>query len=175
MKKFLFLIPALAVLFLNSCNKDKDQIFTSCSFSVTVDHTKSIDDMITAGHYDVVSNKITDNHFGDNNSYANQEEIITITLLGFDGKVTFKEAVKKIKAEGYRPATSAEFLAMTAQHPNSYRNNAAVAAGTTWKNGVDVKEIIGACTSGAEKRLFVDWTWMPYQFTEGYMFAAVKN
>jgi len=83
-------------------------------FPVVVDYDKSLDDMIQAGNYDWVCEKITAENFPYD---CEGKHGVRLEYHRFDRVVTGEEAFELLDMAGFRPATLPELLAFGAAFP----------------------------------------------------------
>ncbi len=81
-------------------------------FSITVDYSKSIGEMIAAGEYDVV---VPTNASFELKTNGGKEVTLTAKLIHFVNAASSADAIALMKKDGGRPATIEELLACGAQ------------------------------------------------------------
>ncbi len=86
------------------------------SFTVDVDYTKPISEMVEAGNYDVASGKINEQRFTIAHRPSGSVEI---AIFGYEDSELPEHALTDITSQGYRPVELAEILALGAQHPDA--------------------------------------------------------
>lgn len=99
-------------------------------FSVTVDCTKSLLEMIAAGNYGHIWHKITPENFPVVGEGIVQYEI---ALFHFDRDVMSKSVLARLDKLGYRPATLPELLSLGAAFPKLQDQFPIAALGSQWR------------------------------------------
>ncbi|MEK7078409.1 MAG: hypothetical protein AAB911_02465 [Patescibacteria group bacterium] len=100
-------------------------------FPVTVDYTRTLSDMISAGHYDSVNDDITADHFPVSGEGVVE---VKLELVHFDRVMESDDVLKELDKDGLRPATLAELLAFGAKYPDIQRQFPIIALGAVWQN-----------------------------------------
>ncbi len=88
-------------------------------FSVTVDYSQTLEEMIAAGHYDWKNSDINQDNFPVRGEGKKEVEV---TLVHFNRLVESDEAIREMEAKGYRPATIEELLALGKEQPDLQRS-----------------------------------------------------
>lgn len=99
------------------------------SFSLVLDYSKSVEQMLADGGYDYKNSSITDGHFPRK---AKGSVTITPELVHFDRFISSDDALKELSKRGLRPATMAELLAFGSKYPDLQRQFPIVALGSVW-------------------------------------------
>lgn len=144
----------------------KTPIVVKCNvlatYSVSVNMYLSLKEMIKAGEYDYVNRNITaanfpigDVYYGSKDAIQRLQiyEDITIDLVNFDfqdggtiynfQRKTYRQILQAISEAGYRPTTTAEVLALGAQHQNVQLGRFIISLGQFYKPGwLSKKEVI---------------------------------
>lgn len=146
-----------------------DEVIHSNLYPVTVNYGLSLAEMITAGKYDEVDDKITQNCFPVEGEGAVD---IKIQLVHFGRRTESNEAIHKLNAGGLRPATLPELLAFGAKFPESCESPIA-AIGSVWRRGRDHRSVPYLWDDGYGLSLHL------HDFEVGwygsYRFAAVRK
>ncbi len=116
------------------------------SLELTVDHRKSVEEMLQAGGYNYTNENITDAHFPH---LREGVEAVTIDLVKFDRAGTTAERERQLAAFGDL-AEMDDMLATGVQHPDEQRKYPIVFLGSAWvhPSGRDV----GYLSGGADDR-----------------------
>lgn len=124
-------------------------------YPITVDYSKSLDEMIKAGHYDWVNFDITSKHFPIN--LSGKHELVP-ELIHY-GKAKSSDAViRDLDQRGLRPATVAELLAFGEAYPDKRREFPIVALGSVWQNWCGYCLIVYLGGDGSRRELvLIDW------------------
>ena len=112
-------------------------------FSILVDYTHSLAQMIAAGKYDWVNSDITDQHFpppsiptglppSTGSGQATKAEL-KVELVHFNRTISSNDAIAELKQKGLRPATIHELLAFGSTYPEEQRKYMIVALSSVWR------------------------------------------
>ena len=103
---------------------------THTTFTVTVDETKTVEELVSEGghdHHDWDGLRINSKNFPRHENGAKSEK--DIVLFHFGKKMTSGRIVGEMEKEGYRPATAHELLSLGIAHPELQREFPVVALG----------------------------------------------
>jgi hypothetical protein len=128
MKKVMFLLVPIMALFLASCGCNSSNVVEDLVLPVTVDYSKSIENYVDEGHYDLVNGNIS------SISLANDthDTVITqnATLIAFNRSMASEDVVAQLKLRGFRPGTARELYALGAHYPRLQREISIIALGS---------------------------------------------
>ena len=98
------------------------------TYSVRIDYSQTLDEMVEAGNYDWVSKYIQRGNIPVEGEGVKEAKLVLIT----SGKpwTSFDEAVEEIKKRNLRPANFPELLAFGAKYPDIQRKYPITAIGT---------------------------------------------
>ena len=102
------------------------------SFSVAINYSESLRQMIEAGSYDEVSKDISPRNFYLQSVGHRRAEL---TLVQFGYAMSPFEMIERMKAQGFRPATIEELLAIGREKPDLQRTIPIVALGSSRTHG----------------------------------------
>jgi len=131
------------------------------SFTVTIDYTQSLADMIRAGNYDWVNEDITQEHFP---IQGERRQEVTVTLFHFNRSVSSGDAIAGIKQQGYRPGEIEHLLALGAAHPDLQKQFPIIALGSVWSPPGGSRCVPSVPWRGAGRSLHLLWfdgAWRP--------------
>jgi hypothetical protein len=137
--------------------------------SVSVDYSRSLTQMIMAGRYDEVHRDITPRNF---RLTATGFREIELNLVQFKRPVAPLEAVVLMKAEGYRPATIEELLALGSQYPELQKSVPIGALGSA--NVIQNRRFV-PCLSGSLSHRALTLAIIYRRWSTCYRFAFVKE
>ncbi|OGZ06096.1 MAG: hypothetical protein A2845_01625 [Candidatus Lloydbacteria bacterium RIFCSPHIGHO2_01_FULL_49_22] len=102
-------------------------------YTVTVDYSQSLRQMITNARFDDVGPAVKEENFP---RMEKGKIVVAVELISIDQYVVGDEALKKIALMGYRPATLHETLAMIAADPTLLNKSGPpiIALGSPWLN-----------------------------------------
>lgn len=151
---------------LNTLSIPPQQAF---SYHVTVDYSRSVEQLVNDGKYDWSNSSITGGNFPSTEKGKTQVEIY---LVSFDHYVSSEQAIKEMSAQGLRPATLKELLSLGIDHPDLQRNGTIVALGSTRRYPSDGSYVPYLGRRGSGRYLGLIW-WDGYWDSE-WRFAAVR-
>lgn len=100
------------------------------SFSIHIDYSQSLADMITAGKYDWKNDDITEKRFPLKGEGSIEH---TVHLLHYDRVMRSDDVITQMDADGFVPALIEDLLAFGAQHPEEQRKYPIIALGSSAK------------------------------------------
>jgi hypothetical protein len=99
------------------------------AFTVVVDYTKSLADMIKAGGYDWKNSDITADHFP---VVGSGQAEVGLELVHYGKNMSTEDVLADLDKRSLRPATLAELLAFGAKYPDEQRKYPIIALGSVW-------------------------------------------
>ncbi len=122
------LLPAMAIL--SSCGGGNQ--IDELRMNVIIDYSKSIDDLVTMGNYDLVNSGISNNAFIQKGGDDKKDTIMTreAILLNFNRKMSSEDIVAQMVVRGLRPATARELLTLGNEYPRLQREMSIIALGS---------------------------------------------
>lgn len=97
------------------------------TYSITVDYSKTLAEMIRSGNYRWRDHAINNKHFQNKLS-------LNVKLIHYDKIMKLDAVIRNLKIRGLRPATLPELLAFGVKYPEKQRRFRIVALGSTWKD-----------------------------------------
>jgi len=148
----------------------KAELKTRTRFPVTVDYTKPLDAMITAGNYDYRNDNITTENFPVTGNGTVECEVI---LVHFDRDIKSEAAITELEQMGLQPAKIEHLLALGAKHPDLQREFPIICLGSSWvhSDGDRVVPYLGHWD--AERGLVLRW--FVSRWSRFCRFAAVRK
>lgn len=140
----------------------------SQAYAITVDYGLSLDKMIEAGNYNVVSSNINTEGYPVNGQGSVSKDIV---LFQFAKATCSEDVIAAMALSGYRPADHIELLALGAQHPNLQRELPTLALGQAGCKNVMVLSCGTARGTGRSLRELG----FEADFSPNNYFAAVKK
>ncbi len=125
------------------------------AFTVSVDYAKTLPEMIAAGKYDWKNEDITEANFPQTHA----EEVIdtTIEFVHLNRDASTDEALRYLEAEGLRPATLEELLALGEKHPDLQRDFPIIALGSVWQYSCGDRRVPCLGRGVAGRILYLGW------------------
>jgi len=140
------------------------------TFKVLVDYSKTLAEMIQAGHYDWVNSDITSDHFPVKGSGQQEKEVV---LFHFGRNISSDDAIAEMTKAGYRPAKVEELLDLGASQPELQKQFPIVGLGSAWQHPNGHRYVPSLYWFDAKRNL--DLLWFESDWDEDYHFAAVRN
>lgn len=139
-------------------------------YSLVVDYSKSLSEMIAAGKYDWVNDDITAKHFP---VMGNGQAEIVPQLVHFNRSISSDTAIAELNSRGLRPATLPELLAFGAKYPELQRQFPIVALGSVWVRLSGSRCV--ACLHGVGVERDLGPSWCGDGWHDGCRFLAVPK
>lgn len=140
------------------------------SYSITVDYSQTVEQLVRIGRYDWADDGINSPNFPSREKGQAQ---IDISLLNFDHSISSEDVIKAMGAQGLRPATLKELLALGTAFPDLQRQNPIVALGSTRRYPYGYVYVPYLGRNDGYRRLDLRWFgggWLP-----NWRFAAVRK
>jgi hypothetical protein len=102
----------------------------TCSFKVTVDYSRTLQEMIKAGNYGSVNSEITAEHFP---VIAKGRVVTEIVVVHFNRNISSKDALDEMARFGLRAAALPELLAFGEAQPEVQQQFPVIALGSFWQ------------------------------------------
>ena len=142
---------------------------STVTYTITVNHDLSLEQLIVAGHYDFMNPFITPKYFP---LQGKGKEQLVVAVVTIDRSMSSEGVIAYLVEQGLRPATVAELLTFGAAFPDEQRKHEIVALGSVAE--VDGRRNVPCLYEvGAWRLLYLDWWdggWSGY-----YRFLAVRN
>ena len=154
--------------------KDKSAIISGMGndsnlYSITVNYSLSLEEMVAAGRYDWKNNDITAKHF----SVKGEGVVdVDIELVHFDRVMDSSDEVIRELNVGLRPAKIEELLAFGAKYPDVQRQFPIVALGSVWQH-LDDRHVPFLWGYSDERYLYLDW--FGDRWRGNFRFLAVRK
>ena len=101
-------------------------------FTLTVDYSKTLEEAIDAGKYDLVNDHINNENFPVSPEIIGEKINISGKLFHFDRQISSNDVIAKMDKEGYRPATLMELLTLGILFPDLQKWFPIIALGSSW-------------------------------------------
>ena len=136
-------------------------------YPITVDYSKTLEEMIIEGKYDRVTSDINCVNFPMPSDKSGSEKLEAV-ILHFDKIVRIEDVLKILNRRNLRPGTLPELLAFGTKHPEEQRKYQIFAVGSFWSDSVGDRFIVhligGNLARGVELDFRNNW-WDPrYNF-----------
>ena len=119
-------------------------------YPVTVDYSKTLAEMISAGHYNGGNDEITAENFPFDGEGTVEVEV---QLVHLNRVASTDEVLAHLEVNGLRPATLAELLAFGAANPDVQREFSVVALGSSWVSRLGARNVPYLYRRGAKRNL----------------------
>lgn len=141
------------------------------TLELTVDHGKSVEEMVKAGKYNYANDNITGEHFPHPRE---GEETVTIDLVKFDQSGTTAERERQLATHGDL-AEMDDMLALGVQHPDQQRQYPIVFLGSTWVDPRGLRSVGCLWGDGSERLCSLDWGYPDRRWPPLYVFAVRRR
>lgn len=139
-------------------------------FTVTVDYSKPLPEMIATGRYDWTNSDITSGHFPAKGSGVAE---LKLELVHLGKAASTDEVLRYLDEQGYRPATLPELLAFGAKFPEEQRKYPVVALASVWRRSDGSRDVPYLYRDDAGRNLSLHWSGDGWD--GGYRFLAVRK
>lgn len=142
-------------------------------YTVSVDYSKSVAEMVEAGHYDWSNDNINGTNFK-----VNGNGVVTVDpeLVHLNRSASSEEVLVHFEANGLRPATMAELLAFGETYPEIQREFPIVCldkGGSSWVYPSGYRRVPCLRQDGSERKL--DLYWFGSDWRDICRFLAVRK
>ena len=124
------------------------------AYPLTVDYSKTFEQMIAAGSYDWVSSDITSEHFPVKGT---GEIELEGQLIHYGRNMSSEAVLADLDQRGLRPATMAELLAFGAKYPELQRQFPIVELGSVWQSPDGDRDVGCLGRGGRGRGLRLGW------------------
>ena len=125
--------------------------------TLTVDYSRTVQEMINAGNYEWINSDITAKHFPLPTELNGKKVPVSTKLFHFNRSISSKDAIAEMDKAGYRPATLAELLALGEAHPELQREFPIVALGSVWRVAYVNRNVPVLSFDDYRRRLILVW------------------
>jgi hypothetical protein len=101
---------------------------------LTVDYSRTIQEMIGAGNYDWVHSDVTEECFSLPSELKGKKVSISTKLFHFNSSIDSEDVIFEMNKANFRPATLAELLALGENYPKLQKEFPIVALGSVWNH-----------------------------------------
>ncbi|MCD4693745.1 hypothetical protein K8R62_00060 [bacterium] len=139
-------------------------------YPVAIDYAKTIDEMVSAGHYDWKNDDINSKNFS-----VSGEGVVNVNLelVHLNKTVSSEDVLIYLEKNEMRPATVAELLAFGATHPEVQREFSIICLGSSWVDS-DGHRLVPYLLRDGSKR-YLNLHWFDYDCLEYCRFLAVRK
>ena len=136
---------------------------------LSVDYSRSLEQMIAAGHYDWTNSEIITKRFP---VVGNGVEQFEAKIFHFDRDISSEKAVDAIKAAGWEPGKIEHLLFFGEKYPEEQRKYPIIALGSV--AGVDGHRYV-PCLSRNDRERDLHLNWWDLDWLDDYRFLAVRK
>ena len=137
---------------------------------IVVDYSRSLAEMIKAGHYDWVNSDITDKHFPVKGSGKTK---LVPEIIHYNKYMSSDAVIQDLDQRGLRPATLAELLAYGEKNPDEQHKYPIVALGSVWRFWLSSRDVACLCSFASERKL--DLSYWDGGWHDHYRFLAFRK
>ncbi len=138
--------------------------------SVPYNGSSTIKELVAAGAFDWKNDDITDKHFPQEKTGA---EDVEIELVHLDRDISTDDALVELDKRGLRPANPAELLAFGATFPEVQREFPVIALGQFWRYPFGGRVVVCLVRFGGKR--FADLRWPDNDWARRCRFAGVRK
>jgi hypothetical protein len=124
---------------------------------LSVDYSRTVQEMINAGKYGWTNDNITEKHFPLPTKLNGKKVSVSTKLFHFNCSISSKDAIAEMDKAGYRPATLAELLALGEKQPELQKEFPIVALGSVWTDAYGGRHVPYLDVDGFKRGLSLDW------------------
>ena len=119
------------------------QNYITHTFTILVDETKTVEELVVEGNYDWSNSNVTSKNFPRSEEGTKDKK--EVALFHFNKTMTSEDVIAEMKKDGYRPATIFELLALGVTQPELQRGFPIIALGSdcTLDGGRHVADLYG--------------------------------
>ena len=142
-------------------------------FDLSIDYSRTVQEMINAGNYGWTNNNITEKHFPLPTELNGKKVSVLTKLFHFNRLISSNDAIAEMDKVGYRPATLPELLALGETHPEIQKEFSVVALGSVWRYAFDFRAVPVLNFDGDLRKLSLYWfgrDWADY-----YRFLGIRK
>jgi len=169
--------------------KGPTEIKSGVTYSIPVNLTRTLAEMVSAGKYDYANPNIVEKNFpiqrpsvsedavegGPYRTPAVSNDSIKIVLVHLNKVATTTEVLEHMDKLGLRPARIEELLALGEKHPDIQCQFPLVALGSVWVNSDGYRNVACLVWYGSERNLILRWDVPGYRWGEACRFVAVSK
>jgi len=104
------------------------QNYITHTFTILVDETKTVEELVVEGNYDWSDSNVTSKNFPRSEEGTKDKK--EVALFHFNKTMTSEDVIAEMKKDGYRPATIFELLALGVTQPELQRGFPIIALGS---------------------------------------------
>lgn len=127
---------------------------TRSAFHLLVNHDRSVEDGVRAGHYDWSNSNITSSHFPSNRKGS---EEVDVHLVHFNQVMSTDQVLAELDKVGLKPADHNHALAFGEKFPDVQRQFPIVFLGSSWRGPVGGHDCVCLDRDGAGRGLGLRW------------------
>ncbi len=124
---------------------------------LSVDYSRTVQEMINTGKYGWTNDDITEKHFPLPTELNGKKVSVAAKLFHFNRSINSQDAIKEMDKTGYRPATLAELLALGEKEPELQKEFPIVALGSIWTDAFGNRYVPYLSVDGRKRMLDLDW------------------
>lgn len=153
--------------------KNKSIKTRGAEFNLSVDYSRTLQEMINAGNYACVNSDITDKNFPIPPEMTGKKVEVSAKLFHFNRPISSEDAISEMDKAGYRPATLAELLALGEAQPELQRQFPIIALGSVWHHAYGYRRVPCLDVGGVEREFNLGW--FGRDWVAGCRFLAVRK
>lgn len=124
---------------------------------LTIDYTKTVEQVISDGNYDYKNSNVTSENFPISPEMVGKKVEVSAKLFHFNRDISSEDAISEMDKDGFRPATAMELLVLGFLFPELQRQFPIVALGSVWLYADDVRFVPCLGVHGSSRGLYLNW------------------
>jgi|SRR3989339_35170 len=130
------------------------QNYITHTFTILVDETKTVEELVVEGNYDWSDSNVTSKNFPRSEEGTKDKK--EVALFHFNKTMTSEDVIAEMKKDGYRPATIFELLALGVTQPELQRGFPIIALGSDCTLDGS-RPVACLCGSAGVRDLYLSW------------------
>ena len=143
------------------------------NYTIIVDRSKSLGDLVVAGKYDIVYGEINSENFPIDNPEKRINTLV-VHLFKNTNHYSGEKICKELKKIGYRPADIRELLAFGITYPEKQSDSSIIALGSRYPDKIFSNSYFIPVLGGENNKRIIYTEWMDVPRNESFIFMAIK-
>lgn len=124
---------------------------------LTIDYTKTVEQVISDGNYDYKNSNVTSENFPISPEMVGKKVEVSAKLFHFNWDISSEDAISEMDKDGFRPATAMELLVLGFLFPELQTKFPIVALGSVWRDADDDRYVPYLDVDDSERGLYLSW------------------
>jgi len=140
------------------------------AYPVTVDYSKTIEEMVAAGGYNYANPDITTKNFPPKGKGIVE---VQIQLVHFNRVMSSDAVLEELDKMGLKPVMPMEISALGAKYPDLQRQFPIAGLGQVWQVPNGNRNVL--CLESDDRKRNLNLNWLENDWNENWRFAAVRK